>query len=287
MFFLSDFVSKTSKIFFFLIVIALSTNSYSQWWVDGGNLIWPHGDVTINKNLFLKGFIKLDRPSSVGFTDITTSVDDSLAVASNHIANNFNIQLAIDNYTAKNIIQNGLITSNTGVVINQSGGHFDNNFSASANMSTCYVYKTTGDTIPNIFLNKSRIFTGSSGNYLKNLYAYYSRADSWVNLNIEKVYSFYSDGNSFGSYANVSDLYHFYGAGDYPSYFGGAMVQKVYTPDVSNPPTRSELGLLFGNPDSFDPGYNVFIDDNGEGHNFYHIVSDGSHWWVFTASAAP
>jgi len=92
------------KVFFFLILIALSTNSYSQWWVDGGNLIWPHGDVTINKNLFLKGLIKLDRPSDVGFTDFTTCVDDSLAVASNHIANNFNIELSINNYTAKNII---------------------------------------------------------------------------------------------------------------------------------------------------------------------------------------
>jgi len=143
-------------------------------------------------------------------------------------------------------------------------------------MSTCYVYKTTGDTIPNIFLNKSRIFTGSSGNYLKNLYAYYSRADSWVNLNIENVYSFYSDGNSFGSYATVSDLYHFYGAGDYPSYFGGAMIQKVYTSDVSNPPTRGELDSEFGSASDVGSGFTVYIDDNGEGSAFYQVVSDGT-----------
>ena len=43
------------RIFFFLIIIALSSNSYAQWWVDGGNLIWPHGNVTIAKNLILDG----------------------------------------------------------------------------------------------------------------------------------------------------------------------------------------------------------------------------------------
>jgi len=35
------------RTFFFLIIIALSSNSYAQWWVDGGNVIWPHGDVKI------------------------------------------------------------------------------------------------------------------------------------------------------------------------------------------------------------------------------------------------
>ena len=37
------------KIFFFLIIIALSSNSHAQWWQSGGNLIWPFGDVIISK----------------------------------------------------------------------------------------------------------------------------------------------------------------------------------------------------------------------------------------------
>jgi len=43
------------KTFFFLIIIALSSISHAQWWVDGGNLIWPHGTVTIKKNLVVDG----------------------------------------------------------------------------------------------------------------------------------------------------------------------------------------------------------------------------------------
>ena len=35
------------KTFFLLIIITLSSNSYSQWWQSGGNLIWPYGDVEI------------------------------------------------------------------------------------------------------------------------------------------------------------------------------------------------------------------------------------------------
>ena len=35
------------KTFFLLIIVTLSSNSYAQWWVDGGNLIWPYGNVEI------------------------------------------------------------------------------------------------------------------------------------------------------------------------------------------------------------------------------------------------
>ena len=35
------------KTFFLLIIIALSSNSYAQWWQSGGNLIWPYGNVEI------------------------------------------------------------------------------------------------------------------------------------------------------------------------------------------------------------------------------------------------
>ena len=58
------------KKFIFLLTIycLLSTTGYSQWWTDGGNLLWPYGNVMITKaslkvdsvvtysgNLFLKG----------------------------------------------------------------------------------------------------------------------------------------------------------------------------------------------------------------------------------------
>jgi len=37
------------KTFFFFLVIVFSSISHAQWWVDGGNLIWPYGNVSITK----------------------------------------------------------------------------------------------------------------------------------------------------------------------------------------------------------------------------------------------
>jgi hypothetical protein len=47
------------KRIFLLITLfsLLTTTSYSQWWVSGGNLLWPYGDVTINKNLNVIGSV--------------------------------------------------------------------------------------------------------------------------------------------------------------------------------------------------------------------------------------
>ena len=46
------------RTFFFLIILAFSSSSYCQWWVDGGNVIWPYGNVSItNGNLNVSGSI--------------------------------------------------------------------------------------------------------------------------------------------------------------------------------------------------------------------------------------
>ena len=120
---------------------------------------------------------------------------------------------------------------------------------------------------------------------LSNGYGFKSEINqlSSGNTSVGNFYSYYSSNDLP---AHVSSFYHFYGSGDYPSYFGGAMIQKVYTPDVSNPPTRSELESIFGMPEDVGAGFNIFIDDNGQGSDFYQVVSDGNLWWVFTASAA-
>jgi hypothetical protein len=44
-------------IFLLTFFSILSTSSYAQWWVDGGNLLWPYGDVSIMKNLNVNGTV--------------------------------------------------------------------------------------------------------------------------------------------------------------------------------------------------------------------------------------
>jgi hypothetical protein len=38
----------------------LTSNSFSQWWVDGGNLLWPYGDVNVKENLNIDGDLKVE-----------------------------------------------------------------------------------------------------------------------------------------------------------------------------------------------------------------------------------
>ena len=41
----------------FLVSLLFVSQSYSQWWVQGGNLLWPYGDVTIQNDLNVEGNI--------------------------------------------------------------------------------------------------------------------------------------------------------------------------------------------------------------------------------------
>jgi len=60
----------------------------------------------------------------------------------------------------------------------------------------------------------------------------------------------------------------------------------VHTDNVSNPPTDAELDAIFGAPGTVGAGFTAYINDNGDGNNFYQVVSDGTNWWIFTATKA-
>jgi hypothetical protein len=53
------------KIFLFLTVFMLSSFTHAQWWVSGGNLLWPYGNVEIAKDLTVNGETNLDSNVSV------------------------------------------------------------------------------------------------------------------------------------------------------------------------------------------------------------------------------
>jgi hypothetical protein len=61
---------------------------------------------------------------------------------------------------------------------------------------------------------------------------------------------------------------------------------KLYTNDVSNPPTDAELDAIFGTPATVGANFTAEIDDAGAGNNFYSIKSDGSNWWITTWTKA-
>lgn len=48
------------KLFFLLLIVhctLLIGTASAQWWVQGGNLLWPYGDVSISKDLYVTGSI--------------------------------------------------------------------------------------------------------------------------------------------------------------------------------------------------------------------------------------
>lgn len=264
-----------------LLSVLFISQSFGQWWVSGGNLSWPYGNVSV------KGTFKSQRVQNNDFSEFLTDVNDSAQVAANLIVTSSNMDVRVDDFTAKNIIQNGNVAFGSTAWMWQTGGAIDDSYSMSGFVGSIGLGKTTSDTISNAFGIRSRIFSSDVNNWVRNYYGFHVKADAWFQALIINAYGYYSDGSSFSTSANAENFYHFYGEGDAPSYFGGAMIQKVYTYDVANPPSRGELDSIFGTPADAGSGFTVYIDDNGEGSNFYQVVSCGNRWWVFTAAQAP
>lgn len=63
----------------------------------------------------------------------------------------------------------------------------------------------------------------------------------------------------------------------------GDIVRKVYTNNVSNPPTDAELDAIFTSPET---GLEYIIDDNGGETNVYRVVWTGTKWFYVSLTAA-
>lgn len=289
------------KIFFFLTIVALSSNSHAQWWVTGGNAIWPHGNVSVTNGIFkaynsysalvqdnglnffgnyqpspsfsssrwggaVKIFEQLNEPINSFMTPLSIygiyKQKTNSSDLSEYVGSPRGLQLRLDTHL-DNKNQASVIASGIEIELYHAGNY---TLGASYGLRLIHQILDTGNVTTHYGIFLDAPWGTSTGKFM-NYYAMYSKLHS----------TDYIEGK----------YYHFYGEGDAPSFFGGPMIQKVYTPDVSNPPSRSDLESLYGSAGDVDSGYNFFIDDNGEGARFYHVVSDGTRWWVFTAAQAP
>lgn len=289
------------KIFFFLIVFLLSSVTPAQWWVSGGNASWPHGNVSITRGMF-KAYNSYSALAQDNGFHFFGSYQSSPAFSSTRPGGSVNIFEQFNepiNSIMSTLSVYGLYKQKT------NSSNLSQSIGSPRGLQLKLVTQFDNKHQNSAFASGIDIEINHSGNYTLG-YSYGLRLVSQLTDTggVNYHYGIYLDipwGTSTGLYQNyyafysniqnrdyiLNKSYHFYGEGDSPSYFGGPMIQKVYTYEVSNPPTRSELESLIGVPGDLDPGYNIFIDDNGEGHNLYYIVSDGSRWWVFTAAQAP
>ncbi|OQY72404.1 MAG: hypothetical protein B6D44_10280 [Ignavibacteriales bacterium UTCHB2] len=293
------------KIFFFLIVFLLSSFTNAQWSVEGGKLIWPNGPV-MPKTLIVYDDATsfqnaLDLWYDQGAEEIPSifyknaqnwrpalrlqiDVDSSHFTGSTHIIGGISYAFLTTNHGQ----QNEPVFGFEGVGWSSISGSATWGSGSSIGGLAGMVYSTASrGVIPkSIGVLSVHSFETGANDTIINAFGFKSEINKWGpgSTLVDTFYSFHSSNDKPLS---ITKFYHFYGKDDYPSYFGGAMIQKVYTYDVSNPPTRGELETEFGPAEQFLAGYNFFIDDNAESANFYHIVSDGVRWWVFTAATAP
>jgi hypothetical protein len=88
-------------------------------------------------------------------------------------------------------------------------------------------------------------------------------------------FAFYSNDAGLGSYV-TGDVFHFYGKGDYPSFFGGEIQQTEKDITASTPPTQAEmvsaLGVASAHPDA---SLMVKVTDGSH----FRVFSDGTSWF--------
>jgi hypothetical protein len=293
------------KIFFFLIIIVLSSNSHAQWLVDGGKVLWPNGPV------MPKTLIVYDDPSSFqnAFDLWVANSTEELPALIYKNAQNWRpalrLQIDVDSshFTGSTHILGGIsyafLSTNHGQqvqpVLGFSGVGWSSISGAASWGSGSSLVGLSGDVYSNasvgtipyaIGVRSFFSFETGANDTISNGYGFKSEINQWSpgNTLVNNYYGFYSSNDEPD---NISQFYHFYGSGDYPSYFGGATIQKVYTYDVHDPISKNDLETFIGVASEVGSGFTAYIDDNGEGQLFYQVVSDGSRWWVFTAAQAP
>lgn len=106
------------KIFLTLLIVQctlLIGSASAQWWVQGGNLLWPYGDVTIQKNLNLGMGLTIN--DSIYFNDDSTKIYNHRFYEEGEFTEN-NVTFDIRTSTNNNVFSfgnNGLAYSRDGL----------------------------------------------------------------------------------------------------------------------------------------------------------------------------
>lgn len=298
-------------LFAFLMFFLFTSLLQAQWWTSGGNLLWPYGDVKINKGLsagndlkynYETNFSEIIRAKHYFLTSQETWYGGSLFA---NFDDGTNLIRKVQPGSRMNGIDNFVWQKNNDSLFDATGMQTQIRLEPKPGAvwrnpswpvyTTMMSYLVLGK-LP----YKSNFATGSLSIYeavidetpsvtavdtipFNRTFGYSFRMGSGNKHRYPMFYSFYSDLVSYSASTKLLKGYHFYGYGDYPSFFGGTIIQKVYTTNVSNPPTASELNAAY--PNAVD-GETIYIDDNNANTNFYQVVKKGTSWWIFTGTKA-
>ncbi len=263
------------------LFILLSSCSYSQWWTQGGNALWPHGRVSAKQLLIY------DTPESYinaitlladqGPNDITAlfyknrqtwfpPLRSVLAIDSAHFTGTTHILPAL--FTAELTMnhgeQNSIVHGSQSWVKSKVSGNFKwGPFSEIRGVTGEVVLEAPKGNVP-YATGVAAVFSseGTSTDTINLGVGFWSDWNRWGggSTHVNKFYSFHS---SLGGLYNagyiappnvtIDTLYHFYGKGDFPSYFGGDLEADGNVIKFENLPSDSS-GLATGQ---------LYFDSNG------------------------
>jgi hypothetical protein len=124
------------------------------------------------------------------------------------------------------------------------------------------------------------IFQNELGNVMTvdNAYGYWYRLHKWGSgtVTYTRLIGFYSDLSDKNGNTTITNGWHFYGEGDFPSFFGGEIQQTEKDITASTPPTQAEmvsaLGVASAHPDA---SLMVKVTDGSH----FRVFSDGTNWY--------
>lgn len=292
-----------------LLVLTLfflfGSTSLPQWQVDGGKLIWPYGPVMPKTLLVYDDASSFQNALDLWIANSTEELPALIYKNNQNWRPALRLQIDVDSihFTGSTHILGGVsyayLSTNHGTqtqpVIGFQGvgwssiagsASYGSGSSIIGLSGSIYTNASLGSIPQAIGVHSLLSFETGANDTIINAYGFKSEINQWSagSTQVDTFYSFYSSNDEPD---NISKFYHFFGSGDYPSFFGGGIIQKVYTFDVHEPISNNDLETFIGLASEVGSGYTAYIDDNGASQYFYQVVSDGNVWWVFTATQAP
>lgn len=249
-------------LFAFLMFFLFTSLLQAQWWTSGGNLLWPYGNVRVNKGLSAGDDLKYNYETN--FSETIRANHHFLASQETWYGGslfaNFddgtNIIRKVQPGSRMNGIDNFVWQKNNDTVFNSTGMQTQVRWEPKA--GAVYRVPTWPQAVSvwsYLVLGKlpykSNFATGSLDLYeavieetpsvtavdtipFNNVYAYHFRFGDGNKHRYPVFYTFYSDLTNYNAGTKILTGYHFYGSGDYPSYFGGVVRAKQFQLNALN-----------------------------------------------------
>lgn len=224
-------------LFAFLMFFLFTSLLQAQWWVQGGNLLWPYGKVSVLKGLDLSGQVTenwsnklfVDAKFGQGVTDAYgsfTRLSVDKTIKNNYttlIGSESRVDITVDSSVSNNQWSGIQVISST---LKYSQPRQANKWGEILGYNQFFDFYNGSDTVETQYANGITGYyfkgglVGSNVRLKSNYHAFYSFPDAY-----QVISSRFLAGYTF---------YHFYGNGDYPSYFGGVVRAKQFQLNALN-----------------------------------------------------